>query len=170
MIKPEAIERDMVGRIINRFEDAGLKLEALKVATASRTELERHYREDRRWEIKVGKKAIKAFNLFNESILKYLGTKDAAKVGEMIYRWHIANLTGKKVVLGILSGPHAITRVKQIIGPTEPMMAPRGTIRGDWCTDSVIYANMQKRTIMNLVHRSSDTAEFERERAAWFAG
>ena len=68
-----------------------------------------------------------------------------------------------KTIAFIIEGPHAIERVKQIIGPTEPIEAPRGTIRGDFCTDSIVNANLSGRAINNLVHRSADKKDAERE-------
>lgn len=43
ILKPDAIQRGLVGEIIHRFERKGLKLVALKMISASDTLLEEHY-------------------------------------------------------------------------------------------------------------------------------
>lgn len=43
LLKPDALQRGLVGEIINRFERKGLKLVALKMMAASEAILEEHY-------------------------------------------------------------------------------------------------------------------------------
>lgn len=43
LLKPDAIQRGVIGKIISRFEDKGLKLVAMKLMTASEAILEEHY-------------------------------------------------------------------------------------------------------------------------------
>lgn len=43
LLKPDALQRGLVGQIINRFERKGLKLVAAKMMTASEALLEEHY-------------------------------------------------------------------------------------------------------------------------------
>ncbi|TFL06919.1 nucleoside diphosphate kinase [Pterulicium gracile] len=43
MIKPDGVQRNLVGKIIQRFEERGFKLVALKLAQASEEHLEKHY-------------------------------------------------------------------------------------------------------------------------------
>ena len=45
MVKPDAVQRNLVGEIIGRFEKKGLKLVALKLLKISREMAERHYAE-----------------------------------------------------------------------------------------------------------------------------
>jgi len=45
MLKPDAVHRGLVGRLIARFEDKGLKMVALKMARIDRPTAERHYAE-----------------------------------------------------------------------------------------------------------------------------
>ena len=59
MIKPDGIQRRLVGRILQRFEDAGIKIVAMKFLKVSRELAEKHY------EIHKGKK-------FYESLIKYI--------------------------------------------------------------------------------------------------
>ncbi|TPX67509.1 nucleoside-diphosphate kinase [Spizellomyces sp. 'palustris'] len=43
MVKPDGVERGLVGEIIKRFENRGFKLLALKAVQPSRDHLEKHY-------------------------------------------------------------------------------------------------------------------------------
>ena len=43
ILKPDALQRRMLGRIIQRFEDKGLKITALKMVQLTRELAERHY-------------------------------------------------------------------------------------------------------------------------------
>ena len=57
------------------------------------------------------------------------------------------------VVAMVLQGENAVSRVRELIGPTDRTKAPKGRIRGDW------GESVQK----NLVHASDapERAEFE---------
>ncbi|KII63164.1 Nucleoside diphosphate kinase [Thelohanellus kitauei] len=45
MVKPDGVQRQLIGTIISRFEQKGLKLVALKFLIPSKELLERHYAE-----------------------------------------------------------------------------------------------------------------------------
>ena len=45
MIKPDGVRRNLVGKIINRFEDAGINLVTLQMLDVSRKLAEKHYSE-----------------------------------------------------------------------------------------------------------------------------
>lgn len=59
MIKPDGVQRSLVGRIISRFEDKGLKVVALKMQHVSPELASRHYAEH------IGKK-------FYDPLVKYI--------------------------------------------------------------------------------------------------
>jgi len=43
MIKPDAVQRGLIGEIINRFEKKGIKIVAMKLVAVSRELAEKHY-------------------------------------------------------------------------------------------------------------------------------
>ena len=45
LIKPDAVQRGLVGRILDRFEQRGLSIRAAKLLTVDRELAERHYAE-----------------------------------------------------------------------------------------------------------------------------
>jgi nucleoside-diphosphate kinase len=59
LLKPDAIQRHLIGEILNRFERKGLRLAALKLLKADRALAEKHY------EVHKGKP-------FYESLLQFL--------------------------------------------------------------------------------------------------
>ncbi|CAF2690532.1 unnamed protein product [Rotaria sp. Silwood2] len=61
MVKPDGVQRGVVGDVIHRFERRGYKLVALKMIQAPRALLESHYEEHK------GKK-------FYETLLAYIGS------------------------------------------------------------------------------------------------
>ena len=45
LIKPDAVEKDIIGEIISYYEKAGLKIVALKMERANEELAEKHYAE-----------------------------------------------------------------------------------------------------------------------------
>lgn len=45
LLKPDAVERGVVGQIVSRFEDKGLRLAAMELRTLDEATLARHYEE-----------------------------------------------------------------------------------------------------------------------------
>ncbi|HET7559210.1 MAG TPA: nucleoside-diphosphate kinase [Limnochordia bacterium] len=68
----------------------------------------------------------------------------------------IEAITAGPVVMAVLSGPHAIAHVRNLIGATDPVKATPGSIRGDFAA-AMPY---------NIVHASDspETAEAEIKR------
>jgi nucleoside-diphosphate kinase len=71
----------------------------------------------------------------------------------------VAFITSGPVVAMEWSGPDAIRIARTLMGPTDPVEAPPGTIRGDFGT--VISEN--------IVHGSDSPASAERELGLFFA-
>lgn len=167
IIKPEAIEKGIVGRIIQRFEDKGLDVIGIKMIHPSETLAKKHYRGDKQWLISVGTKAISEINKFID-VEKILGTTDALEVGNRVLKLSIENLTSGPVIVMALGGENAINAVRKITGNANPANSPVGTIRGDFSTDTYLASNEDERTLYNVVHRSRDEDEAEHEIALWF--
>lgn len=75
---------------------------------------------------------------------------------------------GKPVIALIITGPNAILKVRSLVGPTDPLKAPPGTIRGDFSIDSIELADTEGRSTLNLVHAADSEATARRETAFWF--
>ncbi|TSC63157.1 MAG: nucleoside-diphosphate kinase [Parcubacteria group bacterium Gr01-1014_106] len=81
----------------------------------------------------------------------------------------LVNLTTGPVVALVLQGTNAIRNVRQLVGSTDPLVADIGTIRGDLTIDTIQLADLEGRSVRNLVHASGDPEEAEREIPIWFS-
>ncbi|MFM7263740.1 MAG: nucleoside-diphosphate kinase, partial [Acidimicrobiales bacterium] len=45
LLKPDAVERGLVGAVVSRFEQKGLRIAAMELRTLDAATLERHYEE-----------------------------------------------------------------------------------------------------------------------------
>ncbi|MFN4133992.1 MAG: nucleoside-diphosphate kinase [Candidatus Hadarchaeales archaeon] len=63
--------------------------------------------------------------------------------GKEFFERLVDSVTSGEVVGMIIEGERAVGRMRELIGPTDPARAPRGTIRGDFgesITKNVIHA------------------------------
>ncbi len=170
LIKPDGVKRGLIGEIITRFEKAGLKIVALKLTSPSEDLLHKHYKTNeeatlKRW----GEKTLSTYTKYGKDAQKELGTTEPLELGKMVNKWLFDYVKSGPIVAMILEGRHAVENVVMMAGPTMPISAPPGTIRGDYSTDSAAYANDEKRGVMNLVHISASVEEAEYEKALWFS-
>jgi nucleoside-diphosphate kinase len=86
------------------------------------------------------------------------------------YRRNAPYLAGKDVIALVLEGPNAIAKSRSLAGPTDPLAAAPGTIRGDFSSDSIPFADSENRGLKNLVHAADSPASARREIRLWFAG
>ncbi len=140
MLKPDAVQRGLVGEIIARIERTGLRLVAMKMARATREQAEEQY-----------------------------GEEIARKHGEHVRLWLLEYIQEGPVVPMVWEGPNAIATVRAVAGdrPSPDQCAP-GTIRRDMCTDSQELATAEGRAIRNLIHTSDGPESAEREMRIWF--
>lgn len=168
LIKPEAIDRALTGKILSRFERVGLRLEEMKMLRPEREIIEKHYPDNHAWIENVGKKTIDTYHKYNLNLKQDLGTEDAFEIGQLIREWLMEHLTSNRVVAIILTGNHAVELTRKMVGSTVPLFAELGSIRGDFSNDSPDFSTPEKRVIYNLVHASESTVEAKREIALWF--
>lgn len=166
LIKPDGVRRGLIGKIIQRFEDAGLKLIAVKMLWADEELAKNHYFLDEEWAKKVYEKTKTA----NEKDGKPFPYKDPLEFGKLIQKWNMEFLREGPVIATIIEGPHAIEIIRKMIGHTEPRQASPGTIRGDFAMiESYEVANTKERVLRNLVHASDSSETAKREIALWFS-
>ncbi len=168
LIKPDGVKRGLVGEIIRRAEQRGLKIVALRMFQATRSELEKHYSSSEENLKVMGEKTIANYEKYGMDILKAVGTNDSLVLGKQVHSWILDFMTSGPIVKIIVQGIHAVEMMRKLVGNTIPAQAEMGTIRGDFSVDSAILANAQKRGIRNLVHASGTIAEAEKEIALWF--
>ncbi len=170
LLKPDAVERGLVGEIVSRFEKAGLKLVATKMVRPDEQIAHKHYPTERREFIEgMGNKTLESYEEAGHDPRASFGSDDAHAIGLQLQRWLVDFLTSGPVIALVLEGKNAITKTREIAGHTIPAKAEKGTIRGDYSDDSAIKANAEKRSIKNLIHASGDKEEAEFEINLWFS-
>lgn len=163
ILKPDAIQRSLMGEIINRFERVGLKMVALKMIMATEQQCWDHYNKNEEWFLKKGANIIK-----NREDLGMPVEKDAMEYGKDIIRALVKFMTAGPIVPMIFEGNQAVGIVKKLVGGTEPLTSEVGTIRGDYTLDSYELSSYDDRAVRNLIHCSDMADEAEREIKIWF--
>jgi len=168
IIKPDGVKRGLIGEIISRIEKRGLKIIALDMILASKEEMDSHYPKDEAWIKRLGEKSLANYRQYGVDSKEKLGTDNPLEIGQMLRRWVVEYMTSGPVVKGVVSGVHAIDMVRKICGNSLPNLAEMGTIRGDFSVDSAVSANLNKRSIRNIIHASENKQEVENELSLWF--
>jgi nucleoside-diphosphate kinase len=164
IIKPDGIQRSLIGEIVKRYEQSGLKLVGLKMFVPSVELIEKHYLIDPDWRTKTGMKTIESYRKQG----KKPPSEDPQKITEIILNNLKKYLTKGPVIAMVWQGIHAADIVRKITGATEPLVSDMGTIRGDYTIDSYEVADVDARAVRNLVHASGSAGEAEGEIAIWF--
>ena len=125
MVKPDGVEKNVIGDCVHRLEKGGLKILAAKLISVSKHQAEQLYEEHK------GKP-------FYDGLVEFA-------------------LSGPAFPM-VVEGENAVKKVRDIIGPTDPKKAPKGTIRGDYGTE-LPY---------NIMHASDAVKSAEREIKIFF--
>jgi len=160
ILKPDAVARGIMGNIISRYENVGLKIVALKMVFATTEQLEEHYFKDDKWLMEKGKGIIK-----NKG---YPEDYDPKKAGKEIVDGLVQDMRILPVIAMVLEGHNAVSVVRKITGPTNVEEALPGTIRGDYSHDTYALANVSDRPIITIVHASGIVDEAKKEINLWF--
>ncbi|HDD43487.1 MAG TPA: nucleoside-diphosphate kinase, partial [Candidatus Desulfofervidus auxilii] len=96
LIKPDGVERNLIGEIIKRFETAGFKIIGLKMLHLNKKKAEAFY-------------AVHRGKPFFEELTEYMSSGP--------------------IVAMVLEGKNAVSKVREIMGATDPKEAAPGTIR-----------------------------------------
>ncbi len=164
IIKPDGVQRSLIGEVIKRLERTGLKLVALKFSVPKAEKIEKHYQLEDGWIESVGKKSI-------ESYLKKGMTppeSDPKLVGQKVLGNLIKYMTSGPVVSMVWQGANCVGVVRKIVGSTEPFSSDVGTLRGDFVIDSYEMADIDGRSVRNIIHASSSLEEAQKEIDLWF--
>ncbi len=162
LIKPDGVQRALIGRVIERFETAGLKVIGIKMVQPTAKQTGEHYAEDKGWLMSVGKK-LKASNKE-----KGIPTKETElQIGMRVRALLMKELSKSPVVAIVLEGNAANDVARKIAGATEPRKADPSTIRGSFSTDTYGAADAAKRPVRNIVHVSETAKAADREIRVW---
>lgn len=140
LIKPDGVQRGLIGEVIKRFEQRGLKIVGLKLTKVDEDSSKKHYTED-------------------------ITRRRGKKVRELLLDFIISG----PVVAMVVEGVDAIDNVRKLCGDTESKIALPGTIRGDFSHISYKHADEKNMVVKNLVHASGDKEDAKNELALWFS-
>ncbi|HJV33224.1 MAG TPA: nucleoside-diphosphate kinase, partial [Patescibacteria group bacterium] len=139
LLKPDALDRGIIGEIVTRFERVGAKIVGLKMLVSEKDTAMKHYTED-------------------------LAKRRGEKVRELM----VEMLTSGPIVAIVLEGIEIVEVVRKMVGGTEPKSAAPGTIRGDYAHVSFKYADEHGIGVFNLIHASGSPEEAPVEIDVWF--
>lgn len=171
LIKPDAVQRGLIGEVIQRFEQRGFVICAMKMIHATEAQMRDHYSANANnleWLARVGQNTVDAFREHGKDSKVELGTDDVEAVGKMGIDWLVAFMTSGPIIALVIKGPDAVAMVRKIVGNTMPSKADIGSIRGDYSIDSPVIATLEKRTVQNMIHASGNREEAEFEINHWF--
>jgi len=139
LLKPDAMDRGIVGEIISRFERVGANIVGLKLLVSEQDTASQHYTDD---------------------ITK--------RRGEHVRQLLIDMLTSGPIIAICVEGVEIVEVVRKMVGETEPRVAAPGTIRGDYSHVSYKHADEKEIAVFNLIHASANPEEAETEIGVWF--
>ena len=139
LLKPDALERGIVGEIVRRFERVGAKIVGLRMLVSTEDAARAHYTSD-----------------------------IARRRGNTVRERMIKMLTSGPIVALVLEGVGIIEVARKLVGDTEPSKAAPGTIRGDFAHVSFGHADERGIGVFNLIHASASKEEAEAEIKVWF--
>lgn len=162
-MKPDGVQRGLLGEIIGRFERAGLKVVGMKMVWPNEELVGRHYTGDEEYLESVGEKALASARERGAEL-----KETALEIGRRVRETNMKYISTGPVLAFVLEGNTAVQTVRNMIGGTNPLSADIGTIRGDLTIDDFTQADSEERSVRNLMHASGDLAEAEREIKLWF--
>ncbi len=139
LLKPDALDRGIVGEIIHRFERTGIKIVGLKMLVSNEDMARGHYTEDL-----------------------------AERRGEAVRDLMIKMISSGPIIAIVFEGVEVVEVIRKMVGATEPKSAAPGTIRGDFAHVSFKHADEHKMGVYNLIHASGSPEEAQAEIAVWF--
>lgn len=166
IIKPDGVQRTLIGEIIRRYERTGLKMVAMKMVIPTADMATAHYMVGgEEWLENVGRKAAAAYEKKGEKSPFATFRENGMAILESNAKY----LSSGPVVAMVWEGHQTVGIVRKLTGGTEPLSSDVGTIRGDLTVDSYQLADTDKRSIRNLIHASGTPEEAEKEIPIWFA-
>jgi len=166
LIKPDGVQRQLIGEIIKRFESSNLKVAGLKMLWPDKKLAEKHYPLDEEWALSVFKKSKESAEKENRKF----EFENHLEFGKNIQNRLVEFITESPVVAMVVQGENAIEQVRKITGATEPKSSLPGTIRRDLAPEeSYEKADKENRAIRNLIHASDSEENAEKEIKLWFS-
>jgi nucleoside diphosphate kinase len=111
ILKPDAVQRGLVGEIVKRIEQIGLKIVAMKMEVLEEDKIWAHYNKDDAWYQRKG-----AGILENKKKLGHTIDKEAIEYGKDIIRAMIKFMRCSPSVIMVIEGNQSMAVVKRLVG------------------------------------------------------
>ncbi|MBI2310778.1 nucleoside-diphosphate kinase [Candidatus Collierbacteria bacterium] len=164
LLKPDAVQRGLIGEIISRFEKKGLKITAMRMVWPTKEMAARHYDLPESAAKALGERTLASYAERGE---KHKFSEPMEVARDIIKRLERYISTGPIVAM-VIEGAHAIAHIRKIRGGVNPLSADIGTITGDYSIDSYFISDLDERAVRTLVHASGNVEEAENEIKIWF--
>ncbi len=115
ILKPDTVQRSLMGEVIRRFEQTGLKCTAMKMFVADEARLFQHYNKDEAWFLKKGNGIVENLKAAGKPV-----EKEAIEYGKDIIRANAKYMSAAPVVAMVWEGNQAVAVIKKLVGSTEP--------------------------------------------------
>ena len=166
LIKPDVLQRQIVGEILTRFERKGFKIVAIKMLNATEEQVGEHYVDESTYLIEVGEKSKKGAEARGEDVSAW----NSLAVGKEIRMRNIRYLTEGPIIAMVLEGYGVIKGIRKLLGSTSPSAGDVGTIRDDYSLDAYYLADTLSRSTRTMIHASDSVENAQREMKIWFNG
>lgn len=164
IIKPDGVQRGLMGEVLSRFERTGLKFIGIKFIVPTEEQCWTHYNKDEAWFLKKGTNIFEARKAAGMPV-----DKEPIEYGRDIIKQLANFMTSGPALAAVIEGNEAVSVVKKLVGGTEPKTSDVGTLRGDFTVDSYDLAGIDGRAVRNLIHCSDAPEEAQREIDIWFS-
>ncbi|MEK6949536.1 MAG: nucleoside-diphosphate kinase [Nanoarchaeota archaeon] len=133
LIKPDGLVKSLTGNILTELSNTDLIIVGAKIVQVTRELAEEHYQH------------LREEKFFDELIRYIMGEYHTKRVLALVYQ-----------------GENAISKVRRVVGETNPEKADPTSIRGK-------YGRITSKGVFeNVVHASENEKEAEREIKLWF--
>lgn len=168
ILKPDAVQRGLVGRIIEEFETIGLKMLVAKMVMPDKKVIEGHYPGTREWIEGMGHKTLASYKDAGLDVKEEMGTDDPYELGQFVYKRLIDYWQTGPVIVMVWEGPHAVQIARKVRGHTIPLLAETGTIHAKYLYDSSPHSASRDRSVKTFIHASGEPEEAIAEIKYWF--
>jgi len=139
VLKPDAVQRQLVGRILARFERKGLKIVALKMLTISREQAEQVYQEHKGRDFYA---PLVAFLTAGPVVAAVLEGKDSVAVARSL----MGATFGPDAAAGTIRGDFGVSRRYNLVHGADSPAAARREIAVFFAPDELIDYRLNDET------------------------
>lgn len=142
IIKPDAMNRSLIGRILTRFEDKGLRIAAMKLQQSPRTQVEQHYAVHRG---KPFYESLVDFMTAGPVVLAVLEGPEAINVVRML----LGPTNGRQAAPGTIRGDFGLDMQYNLVHASDGPDTARQEIELFFKTDEIVdYERVTDRWVM----------------------